>query len=105
MLVPSVTRVFSAARDLYVFLQAYPGGATSPGELVAFVSVFRGDVRVFESPPVVVDGTPSSGSNGVPIHLTVPAGTLAPGSYDCQVSVLDPSGERTLFWRAGVVMQ
>ena len=37
-LMPSVTRVFSKSRDLYVFLQAYERGATTTQPLVAFVS-------------------------------------------------------------------
>ena len=32
---PSVTRVFSASRDMYVYLQAYERGATTTQPLVA----------------------------------------------------------------------
>ena len=35
---PSVTRVFSRSRDLFVFLQAYERAATTTQPLVAFVS-------------------------------------------------------------------
>ena len=41
-LIPSVTRVFSRSRDLYVFLQAYERDATTTQPLVAFVSFYRG---------------------------------------------------------------
>ena len=40
-LIPSVTRVFSRSRDLYVFLQAYQRAATTTQPLVAFVSFYR----------------------------------------------------------------
>jgi hypothetical protein len=46
-LIPSVTRVFSKSRDLYVFLQAYERGATTTAPLVAFVTFYRGDVKAF----------------------------------------------------------
>src|ERR1700720_2054839 len=53
-LVPSVTRVFSKSRDLYVFLQAYERDAASTRPLVAFVSFYQGDAKVFETAPLAV---------------------------------------------------
>ena len=44
-LVPSVTRVFSKGRDLYVFAQAYQRAFTTTQPLVAFVSFYRGDAQ------------------------------------------------------------
>ena len=41
-LIPSVTRVFSKSRDMYVYLQAYERGATTTQPLVAFVTFYRG---------------------------------------------------------------
>ena len=53
-LIPSVTRVFSKSRDMYVFLQAYEHGAASTQPLVAFVSFYRGQTKAFETPPMEV---------------------------------------------------
>src|SRR6266536_2117672 len=53
-LIPSVTRVFSKGRDLYVFLQAYQRNELAMQPLVAFVSFYRGDVKVFETAPLAV---------------------------------------------------
>ena len=44
-LIPSVTRVFSKSRDMYVFLQAYQRNATTTQPLVAFVTFLKGDRR------------------------------------------------------------
>ena len=56
-LIPSVTRVFSKSRDMYVFLQAYERDATTTQPLVAFVTFYRGEVKVFETAPLpVTDG-------------------------------------------------
>ena len=56
-LIPSVTRVFSRKRDLYVFLQAYERSATTTQPLVAFVTFYRGDAKAFETTPLqIVDG-------------------------------------------------
>ena len=44
-LVPSVTRVFSQSRDLYVYLQAYEPGTASFQPLVAFVAFTAGPAK------------------------------------------------------------
>src|ERR1700728_325948 len=45
-LIPSVTRVFSRTRQMYVYLQAYQPAATTTQPLVAFVSFYRGQSKV-----------------------------------------------------------
>jgi hypothetical protein len=40
----------------------------------------------------------------MPLHLTVPMSQLAPGDYKCQVSVLDPNGQKAAFWVGPVVV-
>ena len=103
-LVPSVTRVFSRARDMHVFLQAYERGAVSTQPLLAFVTFFRGDAKVFETQPVAVTGGLDLRSKAVPLRLSIPLETLVPGRYDCQVTVLEPGGQKAAFWRAPVVI-
>jgi VWFA-related protein len=103
-LIPSVTRVFSKSRDMYVFLQAYERGATATQPLVAFVTFYRGDAKALETAPLpVVDGLDTR-SKAVPLRFSVPLGALATGRYDCQVTVLDPAGQKVAFWRAPVVL-
>src|SRR5207344_3586069 len=53
-LIPSVTRVFSKSRDMYVFLQAYERGATTTQPLVAFVTFYKGQAKAFETTPLQV---------------------------------------------------
>ncbi|MGH9147134.1 MAG: VWA domain-containing protein, partial [Vicinamibacterales bacterium] len=103
-LVPSVTRVFSRARDMHVFLQAYERGAVSTQPLLAFVTFFRGDAKVFETQPVAVTDGLDLRSKAVPLRLSIPLETLVPGRYDCQVTVLEPGGQKAAFWRAPVVI-
>ena len=45
-LIPSVTRVFSKRRDLYVYLQAYERTNPTVQPLVAFVTFYRGRPRL-----------------------------------------------------------
>ncbi len=103
-LIPSVTRVFSKGRDLYVFLQAYERGATSTQPLVAFVTFYRGEVKAFETAPLAVTDGLDVKSKAVPLRFSIPLGSIPAGRYDCQVTVLDPAGQKVAFWRAPVVL-
>jgi VWFA-related protein len=103
-LLPSVTKVFSTTQDMHVYLQAYERGATETQPLVAYVSFFQGDVKVFETQPLpVVDGL-NIRSKAVPIRLTVPLAKVPPGRYDAQVVVIEPTGQKVAFWQAPIAI-
>ena len=102
-LIPSVTRTFNAGRELHVFLQAYERDSTAVRPLVGFVTLFKDGARVFETEPAGFDAWDPK-IRAVPVRITIPAGQLQPGTYDCQVTVLDPSGGKAAFWRADVVI-
>ncbi len=101
-LIPSVSRTFSASQPLYVFVQAYERNATAMRPLAAFVTFYRDGAKVLETDPLALDTGWDAKSKSVPIRMTVRLDQLAPGSYDCQVTVLDPSGARAAFWRAPI---
>jgi VWFA-related protein len=103
-LVPSVTRVFSKGRDLYVFAQAYQRGAAATQPLVAFVSFYRGDAKAFETEPMMITDGLDPKTKAVPLRFSVPLENFATGRYDCQVTVIDPTGDKVVFWRAPIVI-
>jgi len=103
-LIPSVTRVFSRSRELHVFLQAYQRTATVTQPLVAFVSFYRGQVKVFETPPLAVSDGLDPRTKAVPLRFSLSLAELPPGQYDCQVTVLDPTGQKAAFWQAPIVL-
>jgi hypothetical protein len=103
-LIPSVTRVFSRTRDMYVFLQAYERGAETMQPLVAFVTFYRGKTKAFETPPLPVTQGMDPKSKAVPLRFSLALDKLAPGEYDCQVTVLDPAGQKAAFWQAPVML-
>jgi VWFA-related protein len=103
-LIPSVTRVFSKSRDLYVFLQAYERGATSTQPLVAFVTFYRGEAKALETAPLPVTDGLEARSKAVPLRFSLPLESLPAGRYDVQVTVVDPAGQKVAFWRAPVVL-
>src|SRR5262249_15652521 len=103
-LVPSVTRVFRKSRDLYVFLQAYERNATTTQPMVAFVTFYRGQSKAFETTPLqVVDGLDPK-SKALPLMFSLAVSKLPPGEYTCQVTVLDPTGQKAAFWQAPVML-
>jgi VWFA-related protein len=103
-LIPSVTRVFSRSRDLHVFLQAYERGATTTQPLVAFVSFYQGQAKVYDTPPLAVTSGLDPRTRAVPLSFAVALAPLRPGQYDCQVTVLDPTGQKAAFWQAPIVV-
>jgi VWFA-related protein len=103
-LIPSVTRVFSKSRDFYIYLQAYEQDVTVPKPFVAFVSFYRGGAKVFETQPMAVIPGVGSHSRAVPLNFSIGLNELPPGQYDCQVTVIDPTGQKSTFWQAPIVL-
>jgi len=103
-LIPSVTRVFSRSRDLYVYLQAYERTATTMQPLVAFVTFYRDGVKALETAPLPVTDGLDPKSKAIPLRFSVPLEKLSPGQYDCQVTVLDPTNQKAAFWEAPIAI-
>ena len=107
-ILPSVTRVFYANQNLYVYLQSYgskpqsagkgarQSGKTSP-PLVALI-FFRNGVQVSEAGPYAAKSGKSG--NGTASYFTgIPLAKFPPGRYWMQVNVLDPSANEVAFAR------
>jgi VWFA-related protein len=125
-LIPSVTRVFSRDREMYVYLQAYqkdiaPAAPTqastaaaaavaapainTTAPLFAWVTFYRDQKMVLETAPVAMTAQASTRLGVVPFSFHIGLGTLAAGQYQCQISVLDPAGHRAAFWQGSVVVR
>lgn len=113
-LIPSVTRVFSTGHQLYVFFQAYKQQTTSTGApaaapapeqpLFAFVTLYQGGKRLFETPPKSIAPNPASRLGTMPLNFDLGLDQLPRGQYDCQVTVVDPSTGKAAFWRAPIML-
>jgi VWFA-related protein len=103
-LIPSVTRVFSKSRDMYVYLQAYQQGVESARPLVAFVTFYSGRVKAFETPPLLVTEELNNRLKTTPLKFSLSLNNLLPGRYNCQVTITDPEGQKAAFWQASVVL-
>jgi VWFA-related protein len=103
-LIPSVTRVFSKQRDMYVYLQAYEPNVEKVQPLVAFVTFYRGQQKAFETPPLPVTEGLETRLKTVPLKFSISLAKLNPGRYNCQVTVIDPTGQKASYWQAPVML-
>jgi len=103
-LVPSVTRVFGTDREIYVYLQGYEQGAAATDPLVGYVTLLKDGAKVLETQPQA--GTPGNANRlgTVPFRFTVVPGKLAPGEYQCQITVMDPTRRRAAYWQAPILL-
>ena len=103
-LIPSVTRVFHQSRDMYVYLQAYEQSAPSVQPLVAFVSFYREKKKAFETPPMEVTEGLNNRLKTMPLSFNIALNQLPPGEYECQVTVLNPTGQKAAFWQVPIML-
>jgi VWFA-related protein len=106
-MIPSVTRVFSRSRPVYIYLQAYEPNETNGTEiqpLVAYVTLLRGETKAFETAPLPVTQGMSNRLKTMPIRFTLALDQLPPGEYRCQVTVVNPAGQKAAFWRANLML-
>jgi VWFA-related protein len=108
--IPSVTRVFHAARPLYVYFQSYtetqpaatpttPAATTAPTTpTVSYVTLYRDGKRVYESTPVAATAIAGNRLATTHFRFELDASKLPEGIYQCQVTVLDAVGQHASFW-------
>src|SRR5262249_34336714 len=96
------TGAFSNRRDLIVFLQAYEPNAAGTEPLTAFVTLYRGQTKVFETPQLVFMDDLGGRWRTLPVTFRVPLANIPAGAYDCQVTVLNPATQKTAVWRSAI---
>jgi BlaR1 peptidase M56 len=104
-LIPSVTRVFSKSREMYVYLQAYQRETGNTQPLVAFATFYQGQAKVLETAPIEVTQGMDSRSKAVPLSLSISLADLKPGEYTCQVTVSSLITQKTALWQAPIVIE
>lgn len=103
-LIPSVTRVFSESRNMFVYLQAYEQGADTTRPLLAFVTLFKGSTKALETTPLKITDSMPNRLRTMPIRFDISLTGIPPGEYNCQVTVLDPIQQKAAFWQAPIMV-
>ena len=96
-LVPNVTHVVSAAQHLYFYYEVYE--PAQPVKLLTSITFFRGRQRLFETPLVEATELSASDRKTAVFQFDVPAASLTPGLYTCQVNVVDDTAGTFTFPR------
>ena len=103
-LIPSVTRVFSRAREMFIYLQAYQPTAAESQPLISYVTFYSDGVKSFETQPMVVTDVLPNRLRTMPLKFSLPLSKLQPGEYVVQVTVLDPATQKAAYWQAPVMV-
>jgi hypothetical protein len=103
-IIPSVTRVFSRGGDMYIYAQAYQQTPETPHPLVGYVTFFRGKAKAFETAPMPITEALSNRLKTMAVKFSIGMDKLAPGRYTCQITILDPQGQKGAFWQAPVLV-
>ena len=103
-MIPSVTRVFSRAGDMHIYVQAYQQTPETAHPLLAYVTFFRGQNKALETSPMPITEALNNRLKTMAVKFSIGMAKLAPGRYTCQVTILDPQGEKGAFWQAPVLV-
>jgi len=89
-LVPNVTHVVAPGQHLYFYYELYdPAQAPAGIRVLTSIAFFRGKVRAFETPLVETTELTAPDRKSAVFQFDVPAASLRPGLYTCQVNVVD----------------
>jgi VWFA-related protein len=114
--VPNISHVFRQDQHLYLLYEIYaptrekPAAdavkGTKPGiNLLSSLELIQGTTKVYETPLVQAKAINVQGRDAVSIELDVPLATLKPGSYLCQLNVIDDAGGSFAFPRFAVLVR
>ena len=121
--IPNVPHVFRQDQHLYFLYEVYdparlkidgPAPAASPGltrrpsgavKVLTSIEFLSGGVKVYETPLVQADAVNVPDRGAVAFQFDVPLTQLKPGTYVCQVNVIDDAGGSFSFPRLALRVQ
>jgi hypothetical protein len=116
-LIPNATHVVSSGQHLYFHYEVYDPVAASPtpgapggraaGEvrLLTSIAFFRGQTRAFETTPVETTTLNAADRKTAVFQFDLPASSLPPGLYTCQVNVVDDVKGAFVFPRLQILVR
>ena len=114
--VPNISHVFRQDQHLYLLYEIYdpakektagdaPKGAKPGISLLSSLELIQGSTKVYETPQVQAKAINVEGRDAVSIQLDVPLSGLRPGSYICQLNVVDDAAGSFAFPRFAVLVR
>jgi VWFA-related protein len=114
--VPNISHVLRQDQHLYLLYEIYspahekpaadaPKGAKAGINLLSSLELIQGSTKVYETPLVQARAINVEGRDAVAIELDVPLAGLKPGSYLCQLNVIDDANGSFAFPRFAVLVK
>jgi VWFA-related protein len=114
--IPNISHVFRQDQHLYLLYEVYgpakeklaegqPKGTKAGIDLLSSLELIQGSTKVYETPLVQAKAVNVEGRDAVAVELDVPLGGLKPGSYVCQLNVIDDAGGSFAFPRFAVLVR
>jgi VWFA-related protein len=99
-LVPNLTHVVSGAQKLYFYYEVYdPAQDAGMPDVRTSLTFYRAKVKVFETPTLDRTQVDATERHAAVFQFEVPAGSLTPGFYTCQVNIVDEVAGQFVFPR------
>jgi VWFA-related protein len=114
--VPNIAHVFRQDQHMYLLYEVYdparekavenaPKGSKPGINLLSSLELIQGSTKVYESPLVQARATNVDGRDAVAIEMDVPLAALKPGTYLCQLNVIDDAAGSFAFPRFAVLVR
>jgi VWFA-related protein len=99
-LIPNLTHIVGKDQKMLFYYEVYdPSVTESEPDVRSSLAFYRGKVKVFETPIVERAQLDDPSRKAAVFQLEVPAGSLPPGFYTCQVNIIDSIAGRFAFPR------
>jgi len=104
-LLPNLTRAVGRNQKVYFYYEVYdPAEAQQSPDLRTSLAFYRGGVKVFETPQVTRTAIDDSNRRAVVFQFEVPAEQFKPGTYTCQINIIDTIASTVAFPRLSFVV-
>jgi len=114
--VPNISHVFRQDQHMYLLYEIYDPAHAKPSEgapkepktaidLLSSLELIQGPAKVYETPIVQAKSINVEGRDAVSLELDVPLSGLKPGSYVCQLNVVDDAAGSFTFPRFAVLVR
>jgi VWFA-related protein len=100
LLVPNLTHIVGRDQKMFFYYEVYdPGSADNAPDVRTSLAFYRGKVKVFETPVVERARIDDPARKAAVFQLELPAGSLPPGFYTCQINIIDAIAGKFAFPR------
>ena len=104
-LLPNLTRAVGRNQKVYFYYEVYdPAVAEQRPDLRTSLAFYRGGVKVFETPVVERTTIDEPNRRAVVFQFEVPAEQFKPGTYTCQINIIDSIASTVAFPRVSFVV-